>query len=53
MVAAGLAAYDARAGRKRGDPPVLTDAEIKDVIAFLGTLTDGYDAQANPAGGNR
>lgn len=39
--------------RKRGDPPAMTDAEIKDVIAFLGTLTDGYDAQAKPALGNR
>jgi cytochrome c peroxidase len=32
--------------RKRGDPPVLNEAEIKDVIAFLGTLTDGYQAGA-------
>jgi cytochrome c peroxidase len=33
--------------RKRGDAPVLDDAEIKDVVAFLNTLTDGYrpDAQ--------
>ena len=30
-------------GRKPGDPPALTDAEIDDVVAFLGTLTDGYD----------
>jgi cytochrome c peroxidase len=30
-------------GRKAGDPPALTDAEIDDVVAFLGTLTDGYD----------
>jgi cytochrome c peroxidase len=29
-------------GRKAGDPPALTDAEIDDVVAFLGTLTDGY-----------
>jgi len=29
-------------GRKPGDPPALTDAEIDDVVAFLGTLTDGY-----------
>jgi cytochrome c peroxidase len=28
--------------RKPGDPPALSDAEIKDVIAFLKTLTDGY-----------
>jgi cytochrome c peroxidase len=26
--------------RKAGDPPALSDAEINDVIAFLGTLTD-------------
>ena len=29
-------------GRKPGDPPALSDAEIDDVVAFLGTLTDGY-----------
>jgi cytochrome c peroxidase len=28
--------------RKPGDRPALSDAEIKDVIAFLKTLTDGY-----------
>ncbi|RKP52793.1 cytochrome-c peroxidase [Trinickia fusca] len=28
--------------RKPGDAPALDDAEIRDVIAFLGTLTDGY-----------
>ena len=28
--------------RKRGDAPALDDAEIEDVIAFLKTLTDGY-----------
>lgn len=39
--------------RKRGDPPAMTDAEIRDVIAFLGTLTDGYDPRAKPAGGAR
>lgn len=33
---------DAPFGRRPGDPPVLSDQEIKDVIAFLGTLTDGY-----------
>jgi cytochrome c peroxidase len=30
--------------RHLGDPPVLTDAEIDDVVAFLRTLTDGYGA---------
>ena len=28
--------------RKRGDAPALDAAEIKDVVAFLNTLTDGY-----------
>jgi cytochrome c peroxidase len=30
--------------RKPGDKPALDDAEIKDVVAFLNTLTDGYKA---------
>jgi cytochrome c peroxidase len=30
--------------RKPGDPPAMTEAEEADIIAFLGTLTDGYDA---------
>jgi cytochrome c peroxidase len=29
-------------GRKPGEAPALTDGEIDDVIAFLGTLTDGW-----------
>jgi cytochrome c peroxidase len=29
-------------GGKRGDKPVLSDTEIDDIVAFLGTLTDGY-----------
>lgn len=29
--------------RKPGEPPALSDAEIRDVIAFLRTLTDGYE----------
>jgi len=33
---------DAPFDRKRGDAPALDDQEIKDVIAFLGTLNDGY-----------
>lgn len=28
--------------RHPGDPPALSDREIDDVVAFLGTLTDGY-----------
>jgi len=35
--------------RKRGDAPALNAAEIKDVIAFLGTLTDGYQPAAASA----
>ncbi|WP_084545258.1 cytochrome-c peroxidase [Derxia gummosa] len=30
--------------RKPGDAPALTEAEIADVVAFLGTLTDGWSA---------
>lgn len=33
---------DAPFNRHPGDKPALTDDEIRDVIAFLGTLTDGY-----------
>ena len=29
-------------GGKPGDKPALNDQEIDDVVAFLGTLTDGY-----------
>lgn len=32
-------------GRAVGDKPALSDAEIRDVIAFLKTLTDGYKAE--------
>jgi cytochrome c peroxidase len=32
-------------GQERGDKPALTEAEIRDVVAFLGTLTD-EDQQA-------
>jgi cytochrome c peroxidase len=33
---------DAPFNRRPGEQPALTDAEIRDVIAFLDTLTDGY-----------
>jgi cytochrome c peroxidase len=33
-------------GRRPGDPPALTEAEIDDVVAFLQTLTDGFTATA-------
>ncbi len=35
--------------RHPGDAPALSDAEIDDVIAFLNTLTDGYDPVTNTA----
>ncbi|MBS0518152.1 MAG: c-type cytochrome [Proteobacteria bacterium] len=31
-------------GARPGNRPALTEAEIDDIVAFLGTLTDGYDA---------
>lgn len=41
---------DAPFNRHRGDEPALNDAEIKDVVAFLKTLTDGYQqAGGRPA----
>ena len=36
---------DAPFDRKPGDQPALSDEEIKDVIAFLNTLTDGYQPE--------
>ncbi|PXW16859.1 cytochrome-c peroxidase [Paraburkholderia caballeronis] len=33
--------------RKPGDAPVFSDAEIKDVLAFLNTLTDGWQPAAH------
>jgi cytochrome c peroxidase len=35
---------DPPSGGKPGDKPPLTDAEIDDIVAFVGTLTDGYEA---------
>lgn len=34
--------------RQPGDPPAMTEAEEADIIAFLGALTDGYDAASPP-----
>jgi cytochrome c peroxidase len=28
--------------RHAGDPPALSDGDIRDIVAFLKTLTDGY-----------
>ena len=30
-------------GGRPGDPPTLSASEIDDVVAFLNTLTDGYE----------
>lgn len=35
-------------GGKPGDAPALTPGEIDDVIAFLNTLTDGYEPASDP-----
>jgi len=32
--------------RQRGDKPALDEREIEDIIAFLKTLTDGYETAA-------
>jgi cytochrome c peroxidase len=39
---------DAPLDRAPGAAPALTEAEIDDVIAFLGTLTDGYEVPNAP-----
>ncbi|MFB2562855.1 cytochrome-c peroxidase [Rhizobium sp. IMFF44] len=40
---ANIDVIDAPMNRKPGDAPALNDAEIADIVAFLKTLTDGYD----------
>jgi len=35
--------------RHQGEPPALTDHEIDDIVAFLGTLTDGYRTASDPS----
>ncbi|MEF0940759.1 cytochrome-c peroxidase [Rhizobium sp. BR 362] len=40
---ANIDIIDAPMNRKLGDAPALNDTEIADVVAFLKTLTDGYD----------
>ncbi|VXC69388.1 Cytochrome C peroxidase [Burkholderia sp. 8Y] len=37
--------------RKKGEQPALDEAEIKDVVAFLNTLTDGYDPAKDAGSG--
>jgi len=45
--------------RRRGDPPALSDGDIGAIVAFLNTLTDGYEISpadspnGSPAGSNR
>ena len=41
---------DAPYDKKPGEAPALNDSEIADVIAFLGTLTDGYRSDRPSAG---
>ena len=36
--------------RHVGDQPALSEADIKDIIVFLQTLTDGYEVAARPRG---
>jgi cytochrome c peroxidase len=43
---------DAPFDRPRGDEPALNDQEIEDVVAFLKTLTDGYQPAYRVAGSN-
>jgi cytochrome c peroxidase len=40
---------DAPFNRHPGEKPALTEQEIKDVVAFLNTLTDGYQPAASTA----
>lgn len=40
---ANIDIIDAPMNRKLGDAPALNDAEIADIVAFLRTLSDGYD----------
>lgn len=35
--------------RRPGEKPALTEPEIDDIVAFLGTLTDGYRAPSGPS----
>jgi len=38
-------------GRKPGSTPPLTEGDIADLVCFLKTLTDGYQASSQPASG--
>jgi hypothetical protein len=39
--------------RRPGQGPRLSDASIDDIVAFLGTLTDGYDPATGTADPSR
>jgi cytochrome c peroxidase len=41
---------DAPFNRLRGEKPALSEQEIKDVVAFLNTLTDNYQPASRPVG---
>jgi cytochrome c peroxidase len=41
---------DAPFNRRRGEKPAMNEAEIKDVVAFLNTLTDGYQLTSRAMG---
>lgn len=41
---------DAPFNRHRGEKPALSEQEIKDVVAFLNTLTDDYHQTSQPGG---
>jgi cytochrome c peroxidase len=43
--------HDAPLDREPGADPALTESEIDDVIAFLRTLTDGYEAVGTSSAG--
>lgn len=47
---ANLDTIDAPFDRKPGQQPALNEAEMDDIIAFLGTLTDGYKPAGQAAG---
>jgi cytochrome c peroxidase len=37
-------------GRHPGEPPALSDADVRDIVAFLNALSDGYGPAAAPGG---
>lgn len=49
---ANVDVIDAPFDSKPGAPPALTDDEIKDMVAFLKTLNDGYRPEAKQIAGN-